>query len=208
MLTRAQKDGIISGLKKDLENAKALFLTDLIGVSANDSVAIRKSVRNAEGKMVVTKNTFFRIAGEGTPYQDLLKDLKGTNAIALAFNEAPAVAKVIYDASKDLEPVEIRGGLLDGKEISSEEIQALAKLPSRDEMLGTLLATFNAPISAFVRTMEQIRLKKEEGSDAPAETATEEAPAAEAKPAEEAPAAEAKPATDEKPAEDAKKTEE
>jgi len=176
-------------------------LTDVIGISANDAVSIRKSVRNAEGKMVVTRNTFFRIAGEGTPYEDLLKDLKGTNAIAVAFNEAPAVAKAIYDASEDLEPVELRGGLLDGKVITVDEIKALAKLPSREEMLGTLLATFNAPLSAFVRTMEQIRVKKEEGG----ESAPEEASAAPA--AEEAPAAEAKPA-EEAPAEEAKKTEE
>jgi len=146
--------------------------------------------------MVVTRNTFFRIAAEGTPYEDLLKGLKGTNAIAVAFNEAPAVAKAIYDASEDLEPVELRGGLFDGKEVSPEEIKALAKLPSRDEMLGTLLATFNAPISAFVRTMEQIRAKKEEeggnpepeASAAPAEPVAEEAPAAEAPAAEEKPA--------------------
>ena len=202
MLTRAQKDVLITGLKKDLEGAKAVFLTDLIGITANDSVSIRKSVRQAEGKMIVTKNTFFRIASEGTPYEELLKSLKGTNAIAVAFNEAPAVAKAIYDASEDLEPVELRGGLLDGKELSVDEIKALAKLPSREEMLGTLLATFNAPISAFVRTMEQIRAKKEEGGEAEVSAA----PAEEA-PAEQAPAEEA-PATEEKPAEDAEKAEE
>ena len=195
MLTRAQKDEVISGLKKDLESAKAVFLTDLIGITSNDAVAVRKNVRDAEGKMLVTKNTFFRIASEGTPYGDLLKDLKGTNAVAIAFNEAPAVAKALYDASEDLEPVELRGGILDGKELSVEEIKALAKLPSREEMLGTLLATFNAPISAFARVMEQIRAKKEEGGDAePAEepaaetveAAPSEEPAAEAAPAEEA----------------------
>ena len=186
MLNRAQKNEIISGLKQDLDSAKAVFLTDLIGITANDSVKIRKDLRDAEAKVLVTKNTFFRIAAEGTPYEALLKDLKGTNALAIAFNEAPAVAKVLYDASEDLDPVELRGGLLDGKELDVEEIKALAKLPSRDEMLGTLLATFNAPISAFARVMEQIREQKAEGGDsaeaaAPAEETAEAAPAEEAK---------------------------
>ena len=187
MLNRAQKNEIISGLKQDLDSAKAVFLTNLIGITGSDSVQIRKDLRDAEAKVLVTKNTIFRIASEGTPFEALLKDLKGTNALAIAFNEAPAVAKVLYDASEDLDPVELKGGLLDGKELSVEEIKSLAKLPSRDEMLGTLLATFNAPVSAFVRVMEQIREQKADGADSPVEAAAPaEEPVVEAAPAEEA----------------------
>jgi large subunit ribosomal protein L10 len=166
MLTRAQKDDVISGLKKDLGNAKGVFLTNLVGVSSNDAVKIRKDVREKEGKVIVTRNTLFRLAGKDTPYEGLLANLKGTNAIAIAFNESPAVAKVLFDAKEELEPVELHGGVLDGKELSPEEVTVLAKLPSRDQMLATLLATFNAPVSAFVRVMDQIRTQKEDGGSA------------------------------------------
>ena len=106
---------------------------------------------------MVTKNTLFGIAAQGTYAEEALKSLKGTNAIAFAFEDAPGVAKAIYEASKDLEPVKLGAGFLTEKPLSEQEVVELAKLPSRDEMLGTLLATFNAPISAFARLMNAMK---------------------------------------------------
>ena len=65
MLKRAEKDEIIAGLKKDIEAARGVFLTNLIGISSNDSVALRKDVRDKQGKIVVTRNTLFKKADEG-----------------------------------------------------------------------------------------------------------------------------------------------
>ena len=100
--------------------------------------------------------------------------LKGINAVAFAFEDAPAVAKAIFDANKENDVVTLGAGYLDQKPLTDQEVTALAKLPSREQMLATLLATFNAPVSAFVRTMDSIKRQKEEGG-APAEAA--EAPA-------------------------------
>ena len=74
---------------------------------------------------------------------------------------------------KENELVELRGGLLDGKALTPAEVNAIADLPSRDEMLGTLLATFNAPISALARVLFAIKEEKENGGGAEA-AATEE----------------------------------
>ena len=192
MLTRPEKEKIIDGLKADIDQAQAVFLTNLIGIPSNDAVRLRKSVRDAKGKIVVTKNTFFERAGAGTPCEELVKGLKGPNALAFAYEDAAAVAKSLYDFGKELEIVELRGAVLEGKSLEPAQVVELAKLPSRDQMLATLLATFNAPVSAFVRVMNSIKEKKEEGGEA---VAAEAAPA-EAAPAEEAPA-EAAPATEE-----------
>jgi large subunit ribosomal protein L10 len=68
------------------------------------------------------------------------------------------VAKAIYEASKEFEEIiNLQGGFLGDKELSKQEVIELAKLPSREEMLGTLLATFNAPVSAFARLMNSIK---------------------------------------------------
>lgn len=181
-MSRQEKEAVVASLKEKLESSRALFLTNLIGVPSNDSNTIRKEVRDAKGTIIVTKNTLFRLAAKGTVAEEMFSDLKGTNAVAIAFEDAPAVAKAIYNASKTHEVIEFRGGILGDKILTKEEMVELAKLPSREEMLGTLLATFNAPISAFARVLNAIKEKREEGGEvAPVEAAAaEEATATEA----------------------------
>ncbi len=171
MLTRSEKDVIINGLKADIDNAKAIFLTNLVGLKSNISTGLRKSVRDAEGKVVVAKNSLFEKAAQGTAAEALLSGLKGTQAVAFAFGDAPGVAKALKELGKEQELVELRGGLLDGKVLSIADVKAIADLPSRDEMLGTLLATFNAPISALARVLHAISETKGEGSAVVAEAA-------------------------------------
>lgn len=169
-MTRAEKDAVIKDLKEKIEKSQALFVTNLIGIEANAAVSIRKQVREAKGAIVVTRNTLFGKASEGTYAEELLKGLKGTNAVAFAFEDAPGVAKAIFEASKDLEPVVLGKGFLDQKPLSEAEVSALAKLPSREEMLGTLLATFNAPVSAFARLLNAMKDEVEkQGVTKPAE---------------------------------------
>jgi len=165
MLNRDEKSAIISNVKELIEKSQALFLTNLIGIESNQAVAIRKKVRDAEGHLLVTKNTFFRLGAKGTYAEQFLSELTGTNAIAFAFKDAPSVAKVIFEANKESEIVKIENGMFEGKAISKQEVLTLALLPSRDQMLGTLLATFNAPVSAFARVIEAIRAQKEESGD-------------------------------------------
>jgi large subunit ribosomal protein L10 len=164
MLTRAKKDSLINGLTENIKNAKAIFLTNVVGMKSNDSTALRKNVRDAEGKIVVARNTLFAKAAQGTEAEGLLSGLKGTQAVAFAFGDAPGVAKAIKEMGKISEVVELRGGLLEGKPLTAAEVSAIADLPSRDEMLGTLLATFNAPISALARVLFSIGEQKEGGS--------------------------------------------
>ncbi|OFZ25386.1 MAG: 50S ribosomal protein L10 [Bdellovibrionales bacterium RIFOXYB1_FULL_37_110] len=161
MMNREDKVAIVDGLKADIDKSQAVFLTNLIGIKSNDAVKIRKGIREAGGKIVVTRNTFFRRASEGTQVEKLLGDLKGTNAVAFAFKDPAAIAKCLNDAGKENEAVELKGGWLSGSNLSPAQLKQLATLPSRDQMLSTLLATFNAPISAFARVLNAIKEKKE-----------------------------------------------
>jgi len=157
MMTRIEKNQVIASIKEKIEGSKALFLTNLIGIESNDAVAMRKNVRDANGTIVVTRNTLFEKAAVGTYAEELLKGLKGTNAVAFAFEDAPGVAKAVFEASKDHEQVTLGKGFLGAELLEESQVTELAKLPSRDEMLGTLLATFNAPISAFARLMNAMK---------------------------------------------------
>ncbi len=175
MLKRAEKEALVDGLRKDIADARAVFITNLIGIPSNDSVAIRKQVRDSKGKVVVARNTLLKRAAEGTAFEKCFDSLKGPHALAFAFEDAPSVAKVLKKAAKDFEVIEFKGGMLTGEEITVAQINELADLPSREEMLGTLLATFQAPVSAFARVLHAIKEQKESGETAaPAEAATEE----------------------------------
>ncbi len=173
MLTRAQKETIVDNLKDDISKSKAIFLTNLIGIPSNDGVRIRKKIREVNGKVIVTRNTLFHRAVEGTTYENLFKGLKGPHAVALAFEDAPAVAKCLKEAGKDFDVINFKGGFLGEDELSIQQIGELADLPSRDEMLGTLLATFNAPISALARALFAIQEQKDGGAAATEETTEE-----------------------------------
>ena len=100
--------------------------------------------------------------------------LKGPNAVAFAFEDPAAVAKCLKEAGDDFEAVNLRGGILDGEELTLDQVTQLANLPSRDEMLATLLATFNAPISALARVLNAVKEKKEEGGEAAPESSETE----------------------------------
>lgn len=161
-MNRTEKDAVVASLREKIEKSQAVFLTNLVGIPANDAVRIRKGVRSADGFMAVAKNTLFARAAKGTFAEPLLTNLKGTNTVAFAYSDAAAVAKVVNDANGEFEEiVVVKGGMLGSQQLKKADIVALAKLPSRDQMLGTLLATFNAPVSAFARVLFAIQEQKE-----------------------------------------------
>ena len=162
MLKREQKKETIEQLKNDIARAKGVFLTNLIGIPANNAVELRKKVRLAQGKVVVTRNSLFERAGEGSAMGKLLSDLEGPHALAFAFEDVIEVAKCLKEASKEYpEVILFKGGTLGTRELSAKEAKALADLPSRPQILATLLATMMAPLGAFVRTLNAIKEKKE-----------------------------------------------
>lgn len=163
MLNRSEKEAIIQDLVKDIGRAKAIFLTNLVGIKSSEAVGVRKSVRDSNGKMVVTRNTLFKKAAAGTLAEPLVANLSGPHALAFAFDDPAAVAKSLKEAGTTLELVDLKGGILDGQILTKAQVKQLADLPSRDQMLGTLLATFMAPVSAFARVLYAIQEKKEKG---------------------------------------------
>lgn len=163
MLNRAEKEAIISDIKANIEKSQAIFLTNLIGITSNDAVSVRKAVRESNGKLIVARNTLFKKAAAGTPVEALVANLHGPHALAFAYDDAAATAKCLKTANSTMELVELKGGVLEGSLLSKAEVKQLADLPSRDQMLGTLLATFMAPASAFARVLHAIKEKKESG---------------------------------------------
>ncbi|MCI5971228.1 MAG: 50S ribosomal protein L10 [Clostridia bacterium] len=195
------KKQIVADMIEKLKTAQAGVLVDYCGLTVEEDTDLRNKLRAAGVEYKVVKNTLTRFAAKEVGFDELDAVLNGPTSLAVSYDDPVAPAKVIADFAKDNEKLEIKSGFLDGKVISLEEINQLAKTPSKDVLIAKIMGSLNSPISALTRTLQAIvdngvelseieAPKKEEAAEetAPAEN---EAPAAsEAAPAEEAPAAE------------------
>lgn len=153
-MKRAEKDILIKEVSESAKGAKALVFSDFKGVSVKDVSAIRGELRKSGSRFQVLKKTLLNIALRDAGIAVDARKLEGQIGVAYSTDEVSA-AKVIADyikANKDLK-LSIVGGALEGKALSADEVKALAKLPSKDELRGMLAGTLQAPIAGFVRTL-------------------------------------------------------
>lgn len=149
-MTRSEKAVIIEGIRKNADRASFAALTDFKGMSVEELTGLRVRLRGAGGEYHVVKNTLARIAFTDGKH-DVLKDKFHENCgVALAFDDPVQVAKALSDFLRQSKLFKVRDGSLDGKAMTAEQIEALAKLPSREQLLGQLLGTMNAVPTNFV----------------------------------------------------------
>ena len=149
-MNRSGKAVIIEAVKARAEKASFAVITDFKGMTVEELTNLRVSLRNAGGEYLVVKNTLARIAlTDGT--HDAIKDNFHDNCgVAFGFDDPVAVAKALSDFAKQSKLFELRCASLDGKALDAAQIDALAKLPSREQLLGHLLGTMNAVPTNFV----------------------------------------------------------
>ena len=140
-MDRSQKAAIIEGMKAKANDASIAVVTVFKGMTVEESTNLRVNLRKAGGEYQVIKNTLGRIAFTDSKH-DVLKDqLRDNTGIALGFDDPVAVAKALSDFAKDSKTFQIKSGSLDGKPMTAEEIDALAKLPGREQLLMNAFPT-------------------------------------------------------------------
>ena len=152
--TKQQKETLVSDVTKKIKDSKALVFANFKGVSVKDITAIRRELRKSGSSWQVLKKTLLNIALKDAGVSVDARTLEGQVGVAFSHDEV-AAAKVIADfqkANKDV-TLSIEGGALGSKSLSANEVKALAKLPSQDELRGMLVGTLQAPIAGFVRTL-------------------------------------------------------
>lgn len=177
-----QKKQVVAELIERLNASCAGVIVDYKGINVTDDTALRKELREAGVEYTVVKNTLLRLAIASTELSGLETVLEGTTAIATSADDYVAAARILCKFADTHNGFEIKNGFIDKDVIDVTKINGLAKLPSRDVLLGQVLGAFQAPISAFARAIQAIVDK--DGEAAPAEDAAEataeaEAPAAE-----------------------------
>ena len=160
-MTKAKKAEVIAQLKTDLENTTAVIICDYKGLSVSDLEELRVSARAKDTKVQVVKNTLATIALKDAGMSGI--EIKDTN-IFIWSDDVISAAKVASDFAKKNETFSIKSGYLDKEVADIAKIEAFAKLPGREELLGMLAATWMAPVANFTIGLEALRAKKEEES--------------------------------------------
>ncbi len=150
-----KKKAVVSEVSDILSSAQASVLAEYRGLSVSQLTQLRKDAHEAGVFLKVVKNTLARLAVKDTDFACLDEHLVGP-VIFSAGDDPVAVAKVMSQFAKDHEALKITTGAMNGDSLDVTGIQALAKLPGRDELLATLVGTMQAPIVKFVRTLNEV----------------------------------------------------
>ncbi len=154
-MKREDKRLIVEELHAGFADASAGVVARYRGLSVAQMSDLRRRLRDTGVSIQVVKNTLARRAAKDTRFEEAMPLFTGPVAIAYG-NDPVGMAKAMSDFAKEHEALEIQGGVLDGKAVTAAEIKALASLPSREVLLAKMLGSMQAPISGFVRTLNEI----------------------------------------------------
>jgi large subunit ribosomal protein L10 len=158
-MTKTQKAEIIEVLSSEFKTAQSVIFCDYKGLSVSDLETLRKAARAKDTKVQVVKNSLATISLTNAELTGV--ELKDTN-ILIWGEDSVAASKVVADFAKDNEKFVIKSAYIDREAADTAKVEAFAKLPGREELLGMLAATWMAPVANFTIGLNALKEKKEE----------------------------------------------
>ncbi|HGA4294662.1 TPA: 50S ribosomal protein L10 [Streptococcus agalactiae] len=158
----AKKAEQVELIAEKMKAAASIVVVDSRGLTVEQDTNLRRSLRESDVEFKVIKNSILTRAAEKAGLEDLKELFVGPSAVAFSNEDVIAPAKVISDFAKDAEALEIKGGSVDGKFTSVEEINALAKLPNKEGMLSMLLSVLQAPVRNVAYAVKAVAEKDKE----------------------------------------------
>jgi len=152
-VTKAKKVEQVQALSAEIKEAGTAILASFAGLKAAQTEELRKTVRSAGGTYKVVKNTLAERASEGSKIAPALKGLAGVTSVAYTTGDPVALAKALAKYAKDNPEFKFKAGIVDGRVISIKEIDALATMPSKEEIYSKLLFLISAPAQRLVTVM-------------------------------------------------------
>ena len=156
MKKRKEKQQDVEKLHVALGQVSTVILSTFKGITVEQDTKLRRAVEAAGGHYKVVKNTLAERAGAGTPAEGLLKNLSGTNSIAYTASDPVTLAKILTKVAKDVPAFQFRAGVVEGRVISIEEIQQLAQLPSKDELISKIMFLLKAPAQRLAAVLAAV----------------------------------------------------
>jgi len=174
-LSRSQKEELVKSYSSEIAAAPHVFLMGYKGIDVPQVTDLRSKVRESGARYTVVKNTLLQRSIEGAPLEGLKDRLEGPIAVAYCDDDPVGLAKVLTEFAKGVPAIEFMGGLVEGRAVDAGEIEEIAKLPSREELITKLAYLLSSPVvrlaralgdvsGQFARVLEQVRLKKEQES--------------------------------------------
>ena len=155
-VTKAKKTEQVEKLNKDLNNVSNVVVATYTKMTVPQDYELRKVLRGAGAKYQVVKNTLAERAAKGTKVEGALKNLSGVTSIAYTSGDPVALAKALSKYAKDNPEFSFKSGVVEGRVISINQIQALATMPSKEEIYSKLLFLMNAPAQRLVTVMNAV----------------------------------------------------
>jgi len=150
------KPEIVASLKERLDRASIAVLAEPRGLTVAQVTRLRTKIRGLSGEYKIAKNTLAIRAVQGTPFESLSSLLEGPTALVFGYGDPLVVLKEIVDyAGQNAEKLSVKGAILDGQLFARDDVEALAKLPGKDQLRAQLLGVLLAPASKLVRTINE-----------------------------------------------------
>lgn len=153
VISKERKQELIADYTDKLTRSEAVIFTDYRGLPVKELERLRRQLRESKSAFQVVKNTLLKRALQEVGLSVPEKILRGPTALSYCFEDATATVKILTEFAKETEVLTFKGGLLGPRFISVEEIQTLAKLPSREVLLAQLMGGFQAPIRGLVNVL-------------------------------------------------------
>jgi large subunit ribosomal protein L10 len=188
-MNRHQKEQAVGELATEFGEAEAVYAVDYRGLTVAQISELRSRLLQNDTKLKVVKNSVTKLAAEKAEVTSINEELSGPTALAFVKGDAAASAKILNGFVKESNDLlELKGGLLNGKPLSSDDVVAIAKLPTREVLIGQLVGLIASPISGTARTLaallsavpRQLQQVVDQGLIGSGTAAAEAAPAAEA----------------------------
>ena len=155
-VTKAKKIEQAQALNSEFSSAQTAILTSFSKLKASQAEELRKTVRSAGAKYRVIKNTLAERAGKGTKVEKALEGLKGVTSIAYTSGDPVALAKVLSKYVKDNPEVSFKAIMMEGQLLPASQVEALASMPSKEEIFSKLLFLINSPAQRLVTVMNAV----------------------------------------------------
>src|SRR6202165_2539324 len=155
-VTKAKKKEQVEKLNADLKNVSSMVVASYSKLTVAQDYELRKTLRGAGAKYKVVKNTLAQLAAKGTKVEEALKGLSGVTSIAYTSGDPVAMAKALSKYAKDTPEFTFKVGIVEGRVISLREIESVASMPSKGELMSKLLFLINAPAQRLVTVMSAV----------------------------------------------------
>jgi len=151
VVTRERKVKTLDDLKAALLDSKFTVVSDYQGTTVSELTQLRREIQKAGGNLTIAKNTLIKLAVSEKPYSgDMSSFLAGPTALVYTSGDPVPVAKALTEYIKKVKKTTIKGGILEGKKVSGEDISNIASLPSREQLISKMLGSLNAPAQNLV----------------------------------------------------------